>query len=258
MDTQQQKCYKILVIGENCKDIYHFGTASRLSPEAPVPIIKLSHKEYYPGMAANVANNLIALNNEVCLFTNIESIEKTRIVESRFNHHLLRIDDEPDVASFSWENYDGNSLDFFDAFVISDYNKGFIPHEALPELITLLSSHGKPVFIDSKKKDLSSFKKCIIKINQKEYEESKDIPTDCELIITLGANGASWRGNNFSAEKTEVFDVCGAGDTFLAGLVNRYLDTSGNMRESINFANKCGSLAVNKFGTFCLPVGELK
>ena len=55
-----------------------------------------------------------------------------------------------------------------------------------------------------------------------------------------------------------MFDVCGAGDTFLAGLVNRYLDTSGNMRESINFANKCGSLAVNKFGTFCLPVGELK
>jgi len=240
------------VIGESCKDIYQFGSSARLSPEAPVPVVKISREEYYPGMAANVANNLSALGHEVSLFTNSEIIKKTRIVDSKFNHHLLRIDDEPPLSQLSWEKYSGPSLSIFDAFVISDYNKGFVPPELVESVITHLSSYGKPIFVDSKKQDLSCFNNCIVKINQKEYDECISFPEEGELIVTLGSEGAVWKGSMFPVEKTDVFDVCGAGDTFLAGLVDSYLHTSGNISESINFANKCGAQAVNKFGTFCL------
>ncbi|HIL26869.1 MAG TPA: hypothetical protein EYG21_05735 [Nitrospinaceae bacterium] len=251
-DIPQPKYYKILVIGESCKDTYRFGSADRLSPEAPVPVIKLSRTEQYPGMAANVANNLSSLDHKVCLFTNEESIEKTRIVDSRFNHHLLRIDEEPRLNTVNWDHYIGDALELFDAFVISDYDKGFLPIEFLSQTMSMLQSYNKPVFVDSKKKDLSHFNDCIIKINKKECETALAFPSDCELIITLGADGASWRGKLFPGEKTDVFDVCGAGDTFLAGLIDHYLQSSGDIDASINFANKCGALAVNKFGTFCV------
>ena len=58
MDIQQQKLYKILLIGDSCEDIYHFGTCQRISPEAPVPILKKAYEEIRPGMSANVAANL--------------------------------------------------------------------------------------------------------------------------------------------------------------------------------------------------------
>ena len=58
MNTQQPKKYKILLIGDNCVDVYQYGTVDRISPEAPVPVFKFSHEERKPGMAGNVANNL--------------------------------------------------------------------------------------------------------------------------------------------------------------------------------------------------------
>jgi len=61
MDTQQLKSFKILLIGDNCLDVYRYGSVDRISPEAPVPVFKFSHEETKPGMAGNVARNLEAL-----------------------------------------------------------------------------------------------------------------------------------------------------------------------------------------------------
>ena len=55
---QQQKSYKILLIGEICKDVYVFGTVNRLNPEAPVPILKKIRKDYKHGMSGNVFKNI--------------------------------------------------------------------------------------------------------------------------------------------------------------------------------------------------------
>jgi len=249
---EQQDRPTVLVIGDLILDEYIWGGINRISPEAPVPILETRSETLALGGAANVANNLSSLGHKVCLFTNEESIEKTRIVDSRFNHHLLRIDEEPLLNTVNWDHYIGDALELFDAFVISDYDKGFLPIEFLSQTMSMLQSYNKPVFVDSKKKDLSHFKDCIIKINKKECETAQAFPSDCELIITLGADGSSWRGKLFPGEKTDVFDVCGAGDTFLAGLIDYYLRSSGDIGASINFANKCGALAVNKFGTFCI------
>ena len=104
----------------------------------------------------------------------------------------------------------------FDGTVFSDYNKGILPHSTLSKIIRQLP---KPVFVDSKKRDLSAFSDCIIKINKVERESASILPADCEIITTLGEKGAKWKGSIYPSQKVhDVFDVCGAGDSFLAAL----------------------------------------
>ena len=256
-DTQALKQFKILIIGDSCTDIYQFGSCSRLSPEAPVPVLKMSSTKTYNGMASNVFQNLSALNNEVFLFTQEETITKTRIVEEKFNHHILRIDSEPRVRALNWDKYPGPPIKDFDAFVISDYDKGFLTDAVIKDLVPFLKSFSKPIFVDTKKKSLEYFSNCIIKINQEEFERLTCIPHESNLIVTYGSMGARWNELEFPAIKTDVFDVCGAGDTFLAGLVDSYL-ISKSFPSSIEFANKCASIAVTNFGTYCLKDEDIE
>ena len=64
-NTQPLKRYKILVLGDNCIDVYHYGIVDRLSPEAPVPIFTPTHQTEKPGMAANVSLNLKSFSCDV-------------------------------------------------------------------------------------------------------------------------------------------------------------------------------------------------
>ena len=69
MDIQQQKKFKILLIGDSCKDEYHYGRSHRLSPEAPVPVLNFKNTIVKPGMAANVRENLLAFDCDVDFIT---------------------------------------------------------------------------------------------------------------------------------------------------------------------------------------------
>ena len=80
MDIQQQKQFNILLLGDNCIDVYQYGTVDRISPEAPVPVFKFSHEEKRAGMAGNVKNNLISLGADVT-FLHGETSTKTRLVD---------------------------------------------------------------------------------------------------------------------------------------------------------------------------------
>ena len=62
-NTQLLKPFKILLIGDSCVDEYFYGSVDRLSPEAPVPILKINQGRKEDGMAANVYNNLLAFNS---------------------------------------------------------------------------------------------------------------------------------------------------------------------------------------------------
>ena len=57
MDTQQRKFWKVLLVGDSCLDIYHYGTCDRLSPEAPIPVLKQTRIETKHGMSSNVKRN---------------------------------------------------------------------------------------------------------------------------------------------------------------------------------------------------------
>jgi D-beta-D-heptose 7-phosphate kinase/D-beta-D-heptose 1-phosphate adenosyltransferase len=96
-NTQQQTSYNVLLIGDSCTDIYNIGIVDRLSPEAPVPVVKIVETFSLPGMSANVYRNLVSLNIEADFVHNETSITKTRFIDKRSGQHLLRVDDEENV-----------------------------------------------------------------------------------------------------------------------------------------------------------------
>ena len=71
------------------------------------------------------------------------------------------------------------------------------------------------------------------------------------MIITKGGKGAEYQGNLYPAEKVNVYDVVGAGDTFLAALTFGFLQY-GKVEEAIPLANKAAAIAVSNFGTYAL------
>ena len=79
MNTQPQKKFNILLIGDSCADEYYIGTCDRLSPEAPVPVVKIIDHYSTPGMAANVQQNLHNLGCQMVFITNEEQIVKNRM-----------------------------------------------------------------------------------------------------------------------------------------------------------------------------------
>ena len=176
---------KILVIGDAMLDKYSFGTINRISPEAPVPVLKIKEEIMKPGGAANVAANVRSLGIETNLITNIgkdingkiltkliksqkinlilNSLEnfkttvKTRVISQ--NQQLIRIDDDSinnlknkNTFTKSTEKLIKNS----DAIIISDYNKGSIRN--ISNLINIANKNNKPIFIDPKGDDFSHYK----------------------------------------------------------------------------------------------------
>ena len=238
---QQQKQFKILLIGDSCTDEYVYGVCERLNPEAPVPILKFNKKETKKGMAWNVRENLMSFGIEVFIITNEESITKTRYIDERYTQQFLRVDNEPLLKPMDYELPEEK----FDALVISDYDKGFLSTEKVFELVEWFDG---PVFIDSKKTKLPK-KSCFVKINDLEYSKL-DKPAK-NLIITRGSKGAEYRGKLYAGEKVDVFDAVGAGDTFLSALVYFYLKC-GRIETAIPYANKAAAIAVSNFGTYIL------
>lgn len=246
MDTAQLKKFKILLIGDNCIDVYQYGTIDRLSPEAPVPIFVPTHKEERDGMAGNVYKNLVTLGCDVELVCGHRS-KKTRLIDSRSRQQIARIDE--DTKSIPIVNIDPTG---YDAIVISDYNKGVVSYELIEKLI----ASKIPVFVDTKKTELDRMQGAWVKINELEYSKIK---SECSgLIVTRGSAGAEVINHNIwePAPKVEVVDVTGAGDTFLAALTAKYLE-SNDIRQAVAFANKAASITVQHLGVYAPTLKEI-
>ena len=240
---------KVLLIGDSCEDRYFYGDVKRLNPEAPVPILEYKRGVTSKGMAWNVRENLMSFGVEVYISTHPEEIIKTRYIDEKSNQQIMRYDEEPEITPIPYEFLD-EWKSTYDALVISDYNKGFITQEKLFELVDWFEG---PVIIDSKKTNLPD--KCYIKINELEYDKLETKTNN--LIITKGGEGAEYQGKLYPAEKVKVFDVVGAGDTFLAALTYGYLKY-GSIEEAIPLANKAAAVAVSHRGTYVLKEEDVK
>jgi len=246
---QQPEQYKILLIGDDCEDVYQYGSVDRISPEAPVPVFKFSYEERRPGMAGNVARNLEALGCKVD-YLHGETSTKTRLVDIRSKQQIVRIDN--DIISNPLEIITAIPA-IYNAIVISDYNKGTVSYELIEELIAT----NIPVFIDTKKTDLERMQGAWVKINELEYSKIKSECTD--LIVTCGARGATAVHHNltFTAPEVEVADVTGAGDTFLAALTVEWL-TQRDIAPAIQYAIRAASITVQHFGVYAPTWDELE
>jgi len=235
---------KVLLIGDSCEDRYFYGEAKRLNPEAPVPILEYRRGVTSKGMVWNVRENLRSFGVEVYTSTHPEQIIKTRFIDEKSNQQILRSDEEPEITPISFE-FPDEWKSTYDALVISDYDKGFITQEKLFELSNWFQG---PVFIDTKKTSIPG--NAFIKVNESEFKKITHFIPD-NMIITKGGEGTEYQGKLYPAEKVKVFDVVGAGDTFLAALTYGYLKY-GRIEEAIPLANKAAAIAVSHTGTYVL------
>jgi len=249
---QQPKPLTILLIGDDCLDVYQFGSVDRISPEAPVPVFKYGRNETVGGMARNVKRNLEELGCIVTYMCGQTSV-KTRLIDQRSKQHVLRVDNDNRSQPLLFEDipFNLNSANL-DAIVVSDYDKGYVSYELIEKLIANFKG---PVFVDTKKTDLKRLEGAYIKINELEY--SKLITKCSGIIVTLGEKGARYNDVIVPAPKVEVSDVCGAGDTFLSALTYRYC-LSKDIIDAMEFAVKASSITVQHLGNYAPALGELK
>lgn len=252
---------RILVIGETCFDIYRYGSCKRINPEAPTPVMLFQEETRTLGMAGNVYNNIKSLRPEwnTQIVSQVNEIQKRRYVDRNSNYILLRedINDKADVLR------EIPKLENYDAVVISDYHKGFLLESILEGILNLCYELGIPTFLDTKKilGEWSKYCYCI-KINKKEFElQPKNYKDYCQnIVVTLGKEGALLRGSEGTfhddVPDIEIKDVCGAGDSFLAGLVVNYSETK-SLTSAVKFANKVATVAVSKRGTVAVKKEEV-
>ena len=239
---------RVLVIGESCNDVYVYGDVSRLAPEAPVPVLQPSNQKSVGGMSMNVLQNLKALGVDVSIITNDNwsSITKTRYIDWKTNQMILRVDRNDQsygrmqVPNDDWEKYD--------AVIISDYDKGFVTEED----IELITSKHRVVLLDTKKV-LGNWAQNAkyIKINNIEYNNTQHTITsqlEQRLIVTLGSEGCKHLSKTYPVPLVGVKDACGAGDTFIAALAFKFVQTE-NIEHAIDFANRCATQVIQKRGT---------
>ena len=254
---------RVLVIGDGCKDIFQYGKCERLSPEAPVPVFKPLQAKYNGGMAMNVYANLMALGVDCNIITD-SGITKTRYVDETSNQMLLRVDENDKVPQITYKQLDSIDYNKYDAIVISDYDKGFL---SIDDIGYIANNHHM-VFMDTKK-DLSHWCEYVfcIKINNKEYLKNQiwiDHKFNNISVVTLGDKGAmySYKEENIKqklipiTEEHPVRDLTGAGDTFLASLVAKYLENE-DIEQAIEFANKCSSWVVTQKGVAVVDLNKI-
>lgn len=188
----------MLVVGDVMLDKYLTGVVSRISPEAPVPILRLENEEYRPGGAANVAMGVSALgsnisllsiigsddsgkklfdilkkNNVSCYFVELSEINtttKVRLISHR--QQLLRIDYESTIKNFESEMYlklFNKIIENVNVLVISDYAKGTIIEAK--NLIAEAKKRSIPVIVDPKSKNFDNYRGAtVITPNLMEFE----------------------------------------------------------------------------------------
>lgn len=210
---------KILVIGDVMLDNYYFGKSTRISPEAPVPILLEDKNKKVLGGAANVALNLVSANQDVTLMTVvgndlegntlIEMLTNSNIktdlivkdkmrcttVKNRYigqnNMQMFRLDQENNIVLS--ENISNKLIDLlnksivkFDLVIISDYNKGLLNVNNTKEFIKIANANDKKVIIDIKEPRYEKYYGAyLIKPNLKELSEITNmiIKNDSDIEI---------------------------------------------------------------------------
>jgi rfaE bifunctional protein kinase chain/domain len=192
---------KILVIGDLMLDHYIYGDCTRISPEAPVPVVEIKNETYTLGGAGNVLENLVTFGciadivtivgddeNSKIVFEELASnnlhgngvfkdvsrctITKSRVLVS--NHQLIRLDREiitpinTDTEQTILKSLK-QLIKQYDIVLISDYNKGLLTQNLLQGIFTICKAEGIQTIVDPKGSDFSKYKGVnIIKPNRKE------------------------------------------------------------------------------------------
>ena len=199
MKGENLKSARVLVVGDVMLDRYWFGEVSRISPEAPVPVVHVGKTEERPGGAANVARNAAALGAQVALLSvagtdeagdslarllehenirvvlhrdaELDTTIKLRVIGRQ--QQLLRIDFETwpghEVLKNKLADFE-NMLADADVVILSDYGKGGLTH--IGRMIELAHAAGKPVLVDPKGEDYERYRNAtLLTPNRGEFKQ---------------------------------------------------------------------------------------
>lgn len=308
---------RILVVGDLILDEYWLGRATRLSREAPVPVLELERRTRLPGGAANPAANIVALEGKadvvgvvgqdeqgdalLALLTQAgigtegvvreparPTTTKTRLLAEsflRFPQHLARLD-RLDRTPISGVVEDAvcaalaAGMRTADAVLVSDYKGGVVTERVIRTALAAAQGHGKIATVDSQG-DLLKFRGfALVKCNRAEAEAQVGRPLLCDadferagaellseltagaLVITRGPDGMTVIGQGRAAihlpaaNRSEVFDATGAGDTVIA-VLTQALVAGLDLRTAAHLANTAAGLVVRRLGNATVTPAEL-
>ena len=212
---------KILVVGDLMLDEFVWGGVSRISPEAPVPVVLVNRSSFMPGGACNVVNNLRSLGGEVyacgvigqdqagavlvdglkeraintegvLIDASRPTIKKTRIIAQ--HQQVVRVDREVNglVEAVLLEkiiHFIEKIIKDINAVIIEDYGKGLIQPKIIKRIIALATRHKKIVIVDPKEEHFSYYKRVtLITPNQHETEAAASIKITDEGSLKAAAD----------------------------------------------------------------------
>jgi len=310
-DPRQLEEAVVVCVGDAMLDRFLEGEASRISPEAPVPVVRLLGSRVMPGGAANTAVNAAALGASVSLVApigvdeagrtlvslldEVERLDLNRVedarcttVKTRYSaggQQLLRIDEE-DTTPIDPRTADRvlalvrSVSPTVGVLVLSDYAKGALSRSLCEELIGWANHVGVQSIVDPKGSDFARYAGAtVVTPNESEMaaaigcsrEEIRAAEFDGSrwleefgfetLIVTRGERGISIyqsgaRSQHIASHARTVFDVSGAGDSFVAGLACG-LACGQPLQAAAGLANSVAGVAVSKPGTAKVAVDEV-
>ncbi len=301
---------RVLVVGDAMLDVYLAGSVDRVSPEAPVPVVRVESEVAAPGGAANVATGVAALGAECRLVAAVGADESAAALSERLaaagvgaddlismsgrpttrktrilarHQQMLRVDHE-DPAPMAAEDHQRlanralDAVDWADALVIEDYDKGVVTGDLARELLHRARVKGIPSVVDPKLRHFFDFPGAtVFKPNARELaaalgleREPRDEVTlrplldrlkcDC-LLLTLGEEGMllvepSAGTRLLPPEAREVFDVTGAGDT-VTSVLAVCLPAGATVGQAAYLANLAAGIEVTRLGAVPVTANEL-
>jgi D-beta-D-heptose 7-phosphate kinase/D-beta-D-heptose 1-phosphate adenosyltransferase len=249
---------KVLVIGDIIIDKYIYGTSTRISPEAPVPVVThLTEKETLGG-AGLVYENLKSLGVNVTLLDiDQQNSVKTRVICD--GHYITRIDDDKQADGDAvLERIKQSDFSVYDYVILSDYNKGVLNNAK--KIIKHINKFNCKIIVDPKTNMERYEGAWLIKPNEKEFQEyftnwqGNIITTRAGKSVVAKIDDKEFE---VPVETIEVSDVTGAGDCFLAAFV--YGLTKGyDYDKALKVAVRGSTESVKHAGTYILNKSDLE
>ena len=202
---------KVLVVGDVMLDRFWWGDVTRISPEAPVPVVRLQRETFVPGGAANVAMNVSGLGAEIILFGLVGDDPESRILNERLavagisaehlivsperptnvktriiahSQQVVRVDREVTSSLSSAESSKlisklSEAMSSVDVVLVSDYAKGTISPDVLESIFNRAKALRKTVVVDPKGKDYSKYVGAtVLTPNRREAAEACNMEAD--------------------------------------------------------------------------------
>jgi D-beta-D-heptose 7-phosphate kinase/D-beta-D-heptose 1-phosphate adenosyltransferase len=304
---------RVLVVGDCMLDEYLWGRVNRISPEAPVMVVEQTETTYAAGGASNVAVNLVAMGASACIVAVVgedpmgvrlraeleargvchegvvtdgarPTTVKTRVIAH--NQQVVRVDREeraPISAAVAGRLVERvrAELGSVHAVVLSDYSKGVLTGDVVPEAIRLAREAGVPVFANPKPASIAHYEGLdLVSLNQSETEAvtglgladlraleaaGERLVRLCAAeaaVVTLGNRGLAlfergrpWR--HLPVIPLEVYDPCGCGDSAIAAATLARA-AGADWVEAAALANLAGNAKVRKLGVVPVTRREIE